>query len=104
MKNIILLFSILLVASCCNYKGVVPEPIVRIDTVYVTQIKTDTVFINLDRCNDSLLAINDTIAKKLLNANMTINNIKYYVNIVKRNPSQQKFLVGWLNRPLSEYK
>jgi lysozyme family protein len=43
--------------------------------------------------------INSIICKILLNS-LKLEQISYYVNIVKNKPSQNKFLLGWINRTL----
>ena len=55
--------------------------------------KTNTA--KLERTNDSLYA-------KLLVANYKLERVQFYLNIVNRNPSQVKFLRGWINRVLEE--
>lgn len=52
------------------------------------------------RANDSLIAVSDTLAKRLLHSRLVISNVKYYVAICNRKPDQTKFLRGWLNRAL----
>lgn len=59
--------------------------------------------INVDsllRANDSLAVVADTLAKRLLYSRLVISNVRYYVNICNRNPSQDKFLRGWINRAI----
>lgn len=112
MKNLILLF-LFLFASCkqAESKPVIiekPVKLIQIDTVFVPKI--DTVFIvkenislvKLQKANDSLKNANNKLGKKLLHSELVITNAKYYLNIVNKNPSQQKFLRGWMNRALSQ--
>lgn len=54
------------------------------------------------KSSDSLKKSNHEFATKLLHSNLIITNAKYYLNIVNRNPSQQKFLRGWMNRALNQ--
>lgn len=51
---------------------------------------------------DSIAVVNDTLAKRLLHARLVISNVKYYLNICMRNPTQDKFLKGWIRRAVSE--
>lgn len=73
----------------------IPEIEVRIDTIYIRQN------------NDSLLNIiknlrleQNELKDELFVSNYRIERAKYYLKIVKRNPSQLKFLVSWMNRAL----
>lgn len=51
---------------------------------------------------DSLKKANNLLGKELLHKKMIITNAKYYLNIANKNPSQQKFLRGWMNRALNQ--
>lgn len=51
---------------------------------------------------DSLKALNNKLGKKLLHSELIITNAKFYLNIANKNPSQQKFLRGWMNRALNQ--
>lgn len=53
---------------------------------------------------DSIVVVNDTLAKRLLHARLIIENIRFYTNIAYKNPSQRKFLTGWIRRVLPEKK
>lgn len=112
MKNLILLF-LFLFASCKQAEIQpriieMPIEIIKIDTVYVPKI--DTVFIEkpntsitkIQKANDSLKVANNILGKQLLHNKLIIQNAKYYLNIVNKNPSQQKFLRGWMNRALNQ--
>lgn len=103
----VLFFLVLAAAvSCCVPKQCppVPDPVVLRDTVRIHDtIDNPQLYIQIDalqRQNDSLLIVSDTLAKRLLHSRLTIQNVKYYLNIVNRNPSQLKFLRGWINRAL----
>jgi len=88
------------------------------------EVVTDTVFVDLGykQINDSLSLVvskliaenkkltetaetcdktNRKLARELLNERLVIENAKYYVNIVNRNRTQEKFLLGWMNRALN---
>lgn len=51
---------------------------------------------------DSLKSVNNKLGKELLHDKQVIQNAKYYLNIANKNPSQQKFLRGWMNRALNQ--
>lgn len=112
MKNLILLFVFLFAASCkrAEMKPVViekPVETVKIDTVVIRL--TDTVYVvksddsaRLLRSVDSLKTANNKLGKELLHNKLIIQNARYYLNIANKNPSQQKFLRGWMNRALNQ--
>ncbi len=45
---------------------------------------------------------NDTLSHKLYIAQKQIATTKHYIKIVDKNPSQIKFLKGWINSALSQ--
>lgn len=49
---------------------------------------------------DSVIAINDTLAARLLHARLMIENARYYLRIAIKDKSQDKFLKGWMRRAL----
>jgi len=55
---------------------------VKVDSAYCAQLK---------KTNDSLYS-------KLFLANYKVEKVKYYLAIIARNPSQRKFLLGWMRR------
>lgn len=57
---------------------------------------------SLKRSNDSLNVVNNKLGKELLHKKLIIENAKTYLNIVNKNPTQQKFLRGWMNRALNQ--
>ena len=112
MKNLIVLILFLLTG--CKQAEIKPTiiekpfEVIRIDTIFIP--KTDTVFITksdvsviqLQKSIDSLKTANNKLGKRLLHSELVITNAKYYLNIVNKNPSQQKFLRGWMNRALNQ--
>lgn len=56
--------------------------VVKVDSAYCAQLK---------KTNDSLYS-------KLFLANYKVEKVKYYLAIIARNPSQRKFLLGWMRR------
>lgn len=112
MKNIIVL--VLLFFIGCKQAEIKPtiveKPLetIRIDTIFIPKIDTifiveqDVSIIQLQKSNDSLKTANNKLGKKLLHSELVITNARYYLNIVNKNPSQQKFLRGWMNRALNQ--
>ena len=43
---------------------------------------------------------NDSLKTALFNAKYRIEKVRFYVNIVNRNPSQIKYLKGWIIRAI----
>lgn len=43
----------------------------------------------------------DSLRTQLFINKYKIEKVKYYLKIVKKKPSQQKFLVGWINRAVN---
>lgn len=86
-----LLILSLFFAGCCRETlcPTCPEPI--------AMVRTDTVQVIIIR-NDSLQAKVDSLKTELFLAKYKIEKVKYYLAIVRRNPSQQKFLRGWVIR------
>lgn len=62
-----------------------------------TQIALGNVLVDGIFGNKTILAINTTPQETLFNA-IKVLRVKYYRDIVQNNPSQNKFLAGWLNR------
>lgn len=105
MKKVIFILAIAF-ASCTSKKPAVTQPvdssvnalaadtgnnilnatIIRVDTIYVK----DTV---LQRKADSLL-------RRTITYDFTMKQIKRYCDIVGRNPSQIKYLRGWVLRAI----
>ena len=123
MKNLMLLL-ITLFALSCKQKAIVAQenPQTKDSIVYlqgstpnvdsIVQVKIDLVQesmrylkqenIILLKRYDSLKVDNNKLAKDLLHNKLVIENARYYLNIVNKNPSQQKFLRGWMNRALNQ--
>lgn len=81
------------------------DPIIVSETIYNEEFKKkfDSImplFSKLQAENDSLKAVNNILANKLLSSNLMIENARYYVNITIKNPSQDIFLKGWMRRAL----
>lgn len=71
----------------------------RIDTVFVEKIVIDTFYIKTGNC-DSLKRVVSELNDKLFVSNYKIERVRYYLNIAINNPSQDKFLKGWVRRAI----
>jgi len=78
MKKVILIIIISSIFSVCY-----SQPIPQYDSLYKAY--------RTQKVNDSL---------EIQYLNYKLNRARYYVKIVNKNRSQQKFLLGWLNRAL----
>lgn len=93
MKCLIILFSIILMA-CANNEAVksygIPDTgnIATAYPVVLTQVDT--------ACNRE----NDSLRTALFQAQFKVNKVRYYLKICLRNPSQDKFLKGWIKRAI----
>jgi len=121
MKSFLIAIAFLAMVGCKS-KAVHPEgdQEVRIDTLDQQRIAGDTIqlpgvksFVDstayLSARYDSLLDVlknttrkliktNDSLRSKLFLANYKVEKVKYYLAICTRNPSQKKFLFGWMRR------
>lgn len=52
----------------------------------------------LQRKCDSLKYLTDSLNIELFNEGYKVENVKNYIKIVKHNPSQMKFFLGWVDR------
>lgn len=52
----------------------------------------------LQRKCDSLKYLSDSLKVALFNEGYKVENVKNYIKIVKHNPSQMKFFLGWVDR------
>lgn len=108
------MFIFLILFSCKTNKEspIIPQSseirtitVHKIDTIEVDNgylKKYDSILILRKIETDSLKVANNKLGKKLLHSELVITNAKYYLNIVNKNPSQQKFLRGWMNRALNQ--
>ena len=88
------LLCILIIASC-KQPATIKQPanICKTDTIYSIQYIHDT--IHDYQFNQQLI---DSLSSKLFVANFKIERVKYYLNICLKNPSQDRFLKGWVRR------
>jgi hypothetical protein len=96
------LFLVLFMAGCALTKRPCP-PCPEAQTVYIHDTVPVPFPVPCD--NDSLYAVIDsmdanidTLARRLLYAKLALSHVEYYADIVARNPSQAKFIRGWLRR------
>lgn len=116
---IIILISLLSLSSCKSNENkttkennstvsfdsipIIQKDSVRIDLGY--QKKFDSLILvnaKLNQEKDSIDKLNHIVAQELLHKKLIIENAKTYLNIVNKNPTQQKFLRGWMNRALNQ--
>ena len=75
------------------------DSIVVLNNIIVAKEEAyNTTLENLKMCDSS----NVNLKAELFVANYKLGRIKEYSDIVKRNPSQVKFLRGWINRVLED--
>ncbi len=120
MKNIFLILSFILVLNSCKRKEtfvkselpsvVVTDTISEIEKAPIIIInpfekKYDSLLLvnyQLQKERDSLNELNHKVAQDLLQNKLIIKNAQYYLNITIKNPSQDKFLKGWMRRALNQ--
>ena len=110
MKNIIYIF-VFAIVSCKSVQTktvyeiqtktdtlTVRDTINVIDTFYIEYKTTDTVFlINTDTIR---LGNCDSLKERLFVSDYKLQRVRYYLNIAIKNPSQTKFLKGWIRRAI----
>lgn len=103
MKKLILLVSIILLASCTSETAVQVKYIPVYDTIDVKDTqRIIAIQRQLDLTRDSLAYIKDSLGEDLFVAKYKLGRIKYYTNIVDNKPSQIKFYKGWIKRVLRD--
>lgn len=105
MKCLVILFSIILMA-CANNAAQIPVK----DSTYGIQTYPDTagyrIFVTNGKLsrdssrNEVLRRENDSLRTALFQAQFKVNKVRYYLKICLRNPSQDKFLKGWVKRAI----
>lgn len=101
MKILALLLAISLMVGCNPKSRITPCPeVMRIDTVEVPVPSTaaDLSTMDLKNYTDSITRVIDTLRTNLFISNYKVEKVKYYLAIVLRNPSQEKFFKGWIRR------
>lgn len=94
MKCLVILFSIILMA-CANNAATV-----KTDTTgYVVMATTGTLRADTSG-NASLRRENDSLRTVLFQAQFKVNKVRYYLKICLRNPTQDKYLKGWIKRAI----
>lgn len=120
LKGFLMLAAVAIYQGCSEKPTCPPCPeIVRVpevtpvrDTVFAPDTQCQALLEITARERDSfakisgksavLLRRNDSLHSRLLVADYKLERVGYYLRIVNRNPSQIKFLRGWLNRALAE--
>ncbi len=108
MKNLIIIFSFTLV-SCSSQtpatlKYIEPDQPIAVELgqrIFICDSTVNAKDIIIAALRDSLkqsIVKNDSLHKQLFLANFKTINIIGYCNICIKNPSQIKFLKGWINR------
>lgn len=93
-----ILLCMVLLTSCWREPQVI-EKIVGIPTNDTIRV-TDTVYQDVPIYDTVYVGNCDSLQMRLRAANFRLHRIRYYTNICNRNPSQDKFLRGWINRAL----
>lgn len=88
---------ILLATIIFSCKQSVPTEIYHTDTVFIPKY-IDTCIVKNIPIPNNLKSINDSLTTQLFLAKYRIERVKYYLNICLKNPSQDKFLKGWIRR------
>lgn len=109
-----LFLSFLLMAGCASavpaeqakqpaehLEATAAAPLTMHDTIYVaTPGLMVCNYDSLIRKYDSMCVVSDTLGRRLLHARLVISNVRYYLNLAIKNPTQDKFLKGWIRRAL----
>jgi hypothetical protein len=74
-----------------------PQAIYLHDTAFIPSPACDSLNIKVKK----LYAQNDSLKAKLFSSNYKIEKVKFYLGIISRNPSQKKFLLGWVRRAVN---
>lgn len=101
MRALLFVVAVSLI-GCASPKT--PEVKRVVDTVFVpvpSHMVCDTAYVTVN-VRDTIYMGSDSMAQHLTAATIRLNSIKMYVNICNRNPKQDKFLRGWINRRLRQ--
>jgi hypothetical protein len=111
MKNIIYILLLLSVVSCKSVQTktvyeiqaktdtlTVRDTVNVIDTFYVEYQTTDTVFV--PKVDTIKIGNCDSLKERLFVSDYKLQRVRYYLNIAIKNPSQTKFLKGWIRRAI----
>jgi hypothetical protein len=86
---------------CCNSKGPKIESVAVPPADTILYISSGVDHSTFDTCKtDSLKHVIDSLSRKLFVSDYKIQRVKYYLGIAIKNPSQTKFLKGWINRAI----
>ncbi|RYD50696.1 MAG: hypothetical protein EOP52_13215 [Sphingobacteriales bacterium] len=105
----LLIVGAVLLASCsrttcppCPTAGIVAVPETQVSPVHVVWVDTIRVPAPYPVVDSIVFRKNDSLHDALLVSNYRLARIKEYLRIINRNPSQVKFIRGWLNRVFLE--
>jgi hypothetical protein len=88
---------ILMIAISCQAQ---PKPIAVIvnkDTTFISPVDS-ALYFKVSAKYDSIKHKNDSLETALVRANLKVIRVKYYLNLVNKNPKKYgPFLKGWLN-------
>jgi hypothetical protein len=100
MKLLIITLALVAIASCRNGQSAeCPE----VDTASIVMpyiLLRDSAAEIPAREAAIVYRVPDSIANQLFLARYKLERVKYYLNICLRNPSQDKFLKGWIRRAI----
>lgn len=95
MKCLVILFSIILMA-CANNEAAKTYGIQDTSNIAIAYIK-----VPVDTSGNAALRRKcDSLQTALFQAQFKVNKVRYYLKICLKNPSQDKFLKGWIKRAI----
>lgn len=103
MSKILLSIAVLSfsLAQCVTKTNPTAEnaaPVVIYDTIKIEVAAPCPPCEDFSLVMDSIAFVNRRLADSLLHKKLIISNVQYYLNICLKNPSQDKFLKGWIKR------
>ena len=97
-----LILAVSILSSCTPQKHSATLPVsavnIRVDTVFIVRDSIIYVPVFDYELKNNMMDEMNALRDSLFIARYRIERVRYYVKIVKRNKSQIKFLVGWINR------
>lgn len=99
-------YSLITNSVVSDSSGIITMGIVAGDSGYISANSqfvhfTDTVIMDCSLYEAKIQKLQwqkDSLYEKLFLANMRVNKVKKYIRIVEKNPTQRKFLLGWMKR------
>ena len=93
-----LIFAASIFLSCNSGKHSATLPIIHVDTVFSVRDSIIYVPVFDYELKNNMIDEMNALRDSLFVSRYRIERVRYYLKIVKRNKSQIKFLVGWINR------